>query len=124
MAILNEDDSKSINEGLIILLIQYLFPCPLFINSIIIIIIMSLENTSMIPTPARVLEERIQPLDELANIALSSSSSSSSSLTPQKRKRIGPIPNGKRVSVGHDRLSIFIIFCFSNITSSSIKQEY
>lgn len=83
---LNEDDSKSINEGLIILLIQYLFPYPLFINSIIIIIIMSLENTSMIPTPARVLGERIQPLDELANIALSSSSSSSSSLTPQKRK--------------------------------------
>jgi hypothetical protein len=47
---------------------------------------MSVENTSMISTPARVLGERIQPLDELANIALSSSSSSSSSLTPQKRK--------------------------------------
>jgi hypothetical protein len=50
---------------------------------------MALENTSMNPSPAIILGERIQPLDELANIALSSSSSSPSSLTPQKRKRDG-----------------------------------
>lgn len=40
----------------------------------------------MNPSPAIILGERIQPLDELANIALSSSLSSPSSYTPQKRK--------------------------------------
>ena len=70
----------------------------MFNNSIIIIIIMSLENTSIAPIPARVLGERIQPLDELANIALSSISSSPSSYTPQKRKLLSTNkPNGKQV---------------------------
>jgi hypothetical protein len=61
---------------------------------------MSIENTSIAPIPARVLGERIQPLDELANIALSSSSSSpSSSYTPQKRKK----PHGDRVQIDIER---------------------
>jgi hypothetical protein len=69
---------------------------------------MELENTSMIPSPAIILGERIQPLDELANIALSSSSSSPSSYTPQKRKRIGPTNHGRVINVAGCGRSLFL----------------
>jgi hypothetical protein len=79
---------------------------------------MALENTSMIPSPARVLGERIQSLDELANIALSSPSSSSSSLTPKKRKRIGPTNHGRVCTVAACGRFPHPIFLINHVTLS------